>query len=526
MTTLHYQITLNDDVILSSNCSSAEHVSLDYIPGGTLLGVLADRLYQELNKDEAFTLFHSGKVQFHNAYIDKTLPLPLSWHAPKNITVVNEKGQIQRDQVFDLSYQNPDDMGGKQPKQIRQGYINAAYQLLNPHSGYRLKTAIDPMTGRAKDSQLFGYQHLKKGQHFFGSISFDNNLDSKLQEKIKTQLQGTLRLGRSKSSQYGRVSLQWLDNRPTHASRLNSSEGKQSSYKKMTLWCLSDCCLYDTETGQPTLQVQAKHLGLAGDIIPDQTFIRTRRYIPYNFYRRGHELERQVISKGSIISIQLKDAIDEQERIKLETQGIGLYKEQGLGQIAINHPWLAENYQPTIEKQVQETEQENKSDSINIKNSPLLNWLEQQDSPNQRLQQDINNVIDSLKEFYQTGRRFSAVSKQQSYGLSSTQWGHLYDIAKSNRTIEQLDNALFSASDALCKFEHNEEWTLSRNEKGHSMTDWLKTEFRKLQEKVAENILTERDISLILTRVAKKVRTQNEQWLKGTNLLITGGENK
>jgi len=526
MPTLHYQITLNDDVILSANCSSAEHASLDYIPGGTLLGVLAGRLYQSLNPDEAFTVFHSGKVRFNNAYIDQSLPLPFSWHAPKNAQVVNETGQIQRDQVFDLSYQSPNDMAGQQPKQMRQGYINAAYQLSSPYSGYRLKTAIDPLTGRAKDSQLFGYQHLNKGQHFFGSIVFDNDFDDALQETIKDQLQCGLRLGRSKNSQYGRVSLQWLDNVPAHTRRLISSTGSQSTDKKMTLWCLSDCCLHDTETGQPILQIQARHLGLEGDIIPDQTFIRTRRYIPYNTYRRGHELERQVISKGSVISIQLKEAIDEQSLIALETQGIGLYKEQGLGQIAINHPWLAVNYQPIAKEQVQKTEQEKEPIVINAKDSPLLHWLEQQDSPDQRLQQNINDVIDSLKQFYQIGRRFSAVATQQSYGLSTTQWGHLYDIAKSNRTIEQLDHALFSASDALCKFEHNEEWTLPRNEKGHSMMDWLMAQFKQLQEKVAEQSLTERDLSLILTRVAKKVRTQNEQWLKGANLSIAGGENK
>jgi CRISPR/Cas system CSM-associated protein Csm3 (group 7 of RAMP superfamily) len=397
---------------------------------------------------------------------------------------------------------------------------------LSPYSGYRLKTAIDPTTGRAKDSQLFGYQHLNKGQYFFGSIVFDNDFDNALQETIKDQLQGCLRLGRSKSSQYGRVSLQWLDKVSAQSKRLTSNTGNQTTDKKITLWCLSDCCLYDTETGQPILQIQARHLGLEGDIIPDQTFIRTRRYIPYNAYRRGHELERQVISKGSVISIQLKEAIDEQSLIALETQGIGLYKEQGLGQIAINHPWLAVNYQPVAKEQVQKIEQEKESIVINVKDSPLLHWLEQQDSPDQRLQQHINDVIDTLKHFYQTGRCFSAVTTQQSYGLSTTQWGHLYDIAKSNRTIEQLNYALFSASDALCKFEHNEEWTLPRNEKGHSMTDWLMTEFQKLQEKVAEQLLTERDISLILTRVAKKARIQNEQWLKGDNLSTAGDENK
>jgi len=164
-----------------------------------------------------------------------------------------------------------------------------------------------------------------------------------------------------------------------------------------------------------------------------------------------------------------------------------------------------------------------------ILNTPLLYWLEQQGGSNQRLQKYIDEIIYSIKKLYCTGRQFQAVSKFQSYGLSTTQWGHLYDIAKSNRSFADMESALFSAPDALCKSKHNEEWMLTRNEKGYSLTDWLHEQFNQLKK---NNSLNEKEVSVILTRVAKKARTQNEQWLKGNDLeysdveQFTGGQKK
>src|SRR5579885_854668 len=59
------RLTLLDDVALSERAASAgPHLGLDYIPGATLLGAAARRLYDSLSRDDAFLAFHSGKVRF------------------------------------------------------------------------------------------------------------------------------------------------------------------------------------------------------------------------------------------------------------------------------------------------------------------------------------------------------------------------------------------------------------------------------------------------------------------------------
>ena len=68
MKTNQYLITLRQPVIISEKSASVgAHQSLDYIKGSTLLGLLASRLYKNLSVDEAFLVFHSGKIRFNDA---------------------------------------------------------------------------------------------------------------------------------------------------------------------------------------------------------------------------------------------------------------------------------------------------------------------------------------------------------------------------------------------------------------------------------------------------------------------------
>src|SRR5262245_58408887 len=61
-------IRLVDDLILSEDAASAGSPrTLRYIPGAAMLGLAASQLYDSLGND-AFRVFHSGEVRFHNAY--------------------------------------------------------------------------------------------------------------------------------------------------------------------------------------------------------------------------------------------------------------------------------------------------------------------------------------------------------------------------------------------------------------------------------------------------------------------------
>ncbi|HAI70275.1 MAG TPA: hypothetical protein DCM38_12675, partial [Gammaproteobacteria bacterium] len=83
----------------------------------------------------------------------------------------------------------------------------------------RMKTAINPNTGTAKDEQLFGYTSLPMGQQFIFNLEADDEIGQSLFDQVIEILQHKdLKLGRSRSAEYGAVKIELLpeqkDERP------------------------------------------------------------------------------------------------------------------------------------------------------------------------------------------------------------------------------------------------------------------------------------------------------------------------
>jgi len=55
----------------------------------------------------------------------------------------------------------------------------------------------------ADEAQLFGYQSLSAGSHWYFGISFDDDLPQQIIEDVTYALTGTVRVGRSRSAEYG-----------------------------------------------------------------------------------------------------------------------------------------------------------------------------------------------------------------------------------------------------------------------------------------------------------------------------------
>ena len=65
----YFEVELLSDVVITErSATEGGHRSLDYLPGSVFLGVAAKRMYDDLSKDESYSLFHSGKMRFGNAY--------------------------------------------------------------------------------------------------------------------------------------------------------------------------------------------------------------------------------------------------------------------------------------------------------------------------------------------------------------------------------------------------------------------------------------------------------------------------
>lgn len=61
MKQMKFKVTLSTDVVLNvKSATDGNNQTLDFIPGNNFLGIVAGRLYQKVDTQTAWTLFHSG----------------------------------------------------------------------------------------------------------------------------------------------------------------------------------------------------------------------------------------------------------------------------------------------------------------------------------------------------------------------------------------------------------------------------------------------------------------------------------
>ncbi len=474
MATLILKLMLLDDLVASERpATEGGHASLDYLPGAMLLGAAAARLYSKLSRSEAYTLFHSGRVRFGDGLplTDDApgWPMPLCWHTRKGESPLNGN-YLDATKVRNLQFGRFDD--GVQPKQLRDGYVRADGHRLTVRQSLRMKTAIDPDTGRVAESQLFGYEAIQAGQCFIARIEADDGMPESLWAKLTSILgrDGELLLGRSRSAEFGRVRVERLDG-PTVPAFMPLS---RAASQEVTLWCLADLALLDA-WGQPTLEPSPAQLGLKrGCVDWARTFLRFRRYAPWNAYRSAYDLERQVIRRGSVITLSGVDPpLTEAERNRLST-GIGAHREAGLGQVSVDPQFLA-GPEPVFAAHL--PVQRTGSPAVPSVDHPLILWLKagRTDSKvRSEAEKQASAQAKQLAERYRLARAFIGLAANQPIGPSPAQWGGIYERARTTDDPITLRQALFVGENALCK-RNGEGWQDQfRDENGvRSFFDWF-----------------------------------------------------
>lgn len=490
--TLH--LTLLGDVVLSERAaSSGGHSSLDYIPGANLLGAAAAALYAQLPQADQFTVFHSGKFRFGNALPaahDNTpmYPMPLCWHTRKSDLNSAAQGELAAPRNFQLG----EFEDNAQPKQLRGGYVHPSGTHRNPEKELRMKTAIDARTGTASDAQLFGYESIGRGEQFIAQITADNDVDSKLFDSVVAALCGHLRLGRSRSAEYGRAKVEKIASKNTWDVRPQAASNSQ----EVTLWLLSDLAAQDAH-GQPVLcPIDATWLGLpAGNLDLAKSFIRSRSYTPFNGHYRRRELERAVLQQGSVLHFKFDQALTEAE-FQLIGRGLGLYRQAGLGQVWVNPPLLATATPPFgALRSVREAQSE-----VTKPDGPLIHWLEKQlgRAVNDQAETGIAKAwIDDLGDRYKVARSLNGIAKPLPIGPSASQWGSVATLAREAKDRTDLREKLFEKKNGYCV---SEAWQLATFVEGERSTlvAWLDQHFAKIDEK-----LSARDVVAIFAGKAR-----------------------
>lgn len=224
-----YSITTLEPLIITQHSDDPNmYETLQYIRGTVIQGVFAQRYIKNNTADSEFTrLIVSGDCIFSNAFPvenGKTfLPAPMA--------LVREK--YHSDNVHNL-------LANKIEEQTKgiSSLISISNNEVIPlliKKEIRLHNEIDGKTRTAKDGKLFNYQSLPAGMVFEGYILLKNDGD---EAEIKLLIGNgeNIRMGRSATSEYGKVQFKWIDNIANEQLKSNG---------KVILTLLSDAIIFN-----------------------------------------------------------------------------------------------------------------------------------------------------------------------------------------------------------------------------------------------------------------------------------------
>lgn len=452
---IYYTLTTRDPVIVSQSAATTNnHECLDYIPGSAILGAVAAQLYAKGSDVDNWRRFHNGQTRFSPCYPvvkDRlAFPTPASWHFQKGKKAVNGDRydvDVITNHACVTFERDHEDYKSIQFKQCRDGYLNPDGGAASVKQSLTTKTALNPETGGAKEGQLFSYAYIEADQTFAGWI----DCDSADEQDLRAALEGTLRIGRSRNTEFGRVTITFLP----ETAVLQPDRANGNGY--LTVWCLSDCELLDNN-GMPTLSPQADliHPALRASLVAERTFVRGQKISRFNQKRKGFDGEQVLIGKGSVLVYAFDDSMTPTEISDaihaIEQQGIGINRQQGLGWVYVNPDW---SYQDVLQSERLFSSIDapaSISERVVDIDSPLICWVEEQlgqDHIQSAREETVKTSLGQICEGYLNARRYNHILISNEAGPSSTQWRR---ISERVRLAEgSWTEGVFDGEHAICK---------------------------------------------------------------------------
>ena len=426
MKTLKYKCTLLSDVILNQKAATeGPNKTLDFIPGNCFLGICASQLYDNIDAETSWKLFHSSKVRFGDAHLSlgaaRGLKIPASMYYPK-LQKPSEKCYIHHC-ISDL---NDESLLKEQIKQCRSGFYvfdsdSKQATEIKAKTNFAIKSAYDRDQRRSMDEQMYGYESLQKGLELLFDVQFDDDVWD-LKNSINDSLIGQKRIGRSKTAQYGLVNIEPFDFKDAKCDEIVEN-GIVTVYADGRL-------IFLDEFGLPTFRPTAQQLGLPTEskIIWEDSQIRTFQYAPWNFKRQCFDTNRCGIEKGSVFVV-------ENANVQIDSQYIGSYVNEGFGKVIYNPEFLKADSRGIALYTINVHDDKKDSASSNdvIEDTTLLVYLKK-----------MKEQEDMCKNVYAMVNKWVGDNNKLFRGKAfASQWGNIRKIAMTYDKLDDLKNELF-----------------------------------------------------------------------------------
>ena len=430
MIRLNFICEFESDIVLHSSSNTEGKIDrFNYIAGSNFLGMVA-REYDSF--DDPFEVFHSGAVRFGDGHIihngKATFSVPYSWFAPKDKSLQDAKEENELFNEYFLTKEDYDEhiKNNEQLKQQRDIFLTLDGEVAQIRHNYRQKSVYDIEHRRSKESGMFGYYSLPKGTQWSFYVELDNPKDKDTIIKI---LENSKRLGKSKSAEYGRVKITFIDEKEENFDQELEQPIKIDKKNYIFLYAYSRLAL--TNGGINSYKFDLESLKLdksSAKIAWDKSHIRTYRYAPYNFKRENRDFERLVINKGSVIAIEVDKDFDIKKYNEEIKSGIGLYLSEGHGKVVVNPKFLTTKY-PTFNNRAESIYNQN-SDNKYQEGNEITAWLKAEKEKRER----EYKLLKEVKEFI----------KKHNVRNKKSQWGQIRSLTMAYPNSRRLYDALFS----------------------------------------------------------------------------------
>jgi hypothetical protein len=479
-------------VIFSASAATAGgHGTLAYVPGSALWGRMAATFYgAQMASLARLSAVHSGALRISPGFPvtaggAPAFPMPQCLRQPKHDESGHVKDRLTA-KVWNLAHRNPPRAPpGDAGEAIKRAFVSADGLVVRPLRESRGKTANQPGGRRSEESQFFQYEHLAAGQSWIAWVSGDPADAAEL--AMDTLCASGNRFGRSRLKEFGGGFLCG----ESEIKDPRTYEPDPLDRRSLVLWCLSDVACVDA-SGAPDLAPSLETLlGAPCEATLDmsRSAITSRRYAPFNGFFAAHDREHAVIEAGSVLVYRLNADPPPVERFR---EGVGLWRERGLGMIWPNPPLLREDFpgrkfhgasegQAPVDSASTTREEGDEDEFADAVEAPgELMPVAAVDAIAQELLTDLSpsekavlamlgrrrqgrmeaDFVDQTAARIEREFRDVLADQARVGGVSptATQWANLAELARTASDLTALNQALFDPKTGACSGDRNLEW--------------------------------------------------------------------
>ena len=359
---LRYRITLTAPAIIPvADGDPNTVVTRQDVPGSNIWGAAAWHYLSQpdhTSEDETFRhAFLDGGLRFLTAYPEaddseasnkipqRLIPIPHSIRKFKEDERLVDF--VELEQLTDMPTKRLDQRYAR----ISEGRLGT--QAVKTELNYHHARAKDRRKGRALGAEaaeaadrgaFFTYEAIQAGQSFQGAVIGSENDLKNLQSWLQG---GQIRIGRSRSAQYGEAEFEWIDDAPQALNERvewNGFDEQPSdvfdSDKRLIITTLSPL-LTVNDYGHPEARFPEGELAQALDMETSElklcsSYTRTEVIGGYNSHLRLPRQQWPAIAPGSVFVLEAEKPLDQKHLLRLEHDGLGLRKGEGFGRIAVN----------------------------------------------------------------------------------------------------------------------------------------------------------------------------------------------